>query len=147
MDTDFAHKPLYLLKLNEFKQNFDLVVGSRYISKNSIIKLSFFRRLLSYSSFFLIKIFFGHNFDSTNSFRSYNLKKIDRNLFKKIITNDYDFFYTSINLIYFKKYSIKQFPMKIYGRTYGGSKMNVKHILKSIINIFLLYIKITFKSI
>ncbi|MAV64107.1 MAG: glycosyltransferase [Pelagibacteraceae bacterium TMED124] len=147
MDTDFAHKPEYLLDLNKVKNKFDLIVGSRYLKKKSVHKLSIFRKFLSFGSHFVNKILFKNDFDTTNSFRSYKLQSIDKKLFKKIQTNDYDFFFTSINLIYLENYSIKQIPMKIFGRSYGGSKMTPKHICKSILNIFVLYFKITFKLI
>lgn len=142
MDTDFAHKPKYLIELEKYKKKSDFIVGSRYLKKNSTIKISKFRKFLSFSSHIVAKLLFGHNLDSTNSFRCYNLCKIERQLFKKIHTNDYDFFFTSINLLRIDKYKIKQIPMKIYNRSYGGSKMTLKHIIKSIINIFILFFKV-----
>ena len=64
----------------------------------------------------MTKILFNHKFDSTNSFRCYNLKTI-----RKILLT----FVKQIIMIFFylfslseQKYSIFQFPMKIYGLTW-----------------------------
>ena len=53
-------------------------------------------------------------------------------------------FFTSIVILNLKKYRIDQIPMIIKGRVEGNSKMLVKHMFKSIINMFLLFLKIKF---
>ena len=85
----------------------------------------------------------NHTFlDTTNAFRFYNLKKIDRNFIKKCESNDYDFFFTSLVVLNLYKYRISQIPMVIKNRTEGVSKMLVQHMIKSVFNMFFLFLKV-----
>ena len=87
-------------------------------------------------------ILFGMKFDTTNSFRCYNLNTLNRNFLKNCKSNDYDFFFTSITILNLRKYRISQISMKIRGRVDGNSKMLLTHIFKSITNMFVLFFKI-----
>ena len=133
MDTDFAHHPKYLKNLIKESKNYDLLVGSRYLKKKSI-GWSWWRVFLSNGAHLMSLILFKITHDTTNSFRCYNL-------------NSYDFFYTSIILLSLRKYKIGDMSMQIKGRKSGNSKMLFKHVIKSILNMFLLFIKIRFKII
>ena len=53
-----------------------------------------------------------------------------------------NFFFTSLLILKKEKYKITQIPMKIYGRSKGNSKMLIKHVIKSIITMFLFYFKL-----
>ena len=142
MDTDFAHHPNYIPKLlNQIKKS-DLVVGSRYLKKDSAPDWSIFRKFLSKGAHIMTFILFGMKFDTTNSFRCYNLNTLNRNFLKNCKSNDYDFFFTSITILNLRKYRISQISMKIRGRVDGNSKMLLTHIFKSITNMFVLFFKI-----
>ena len=144
MDTDLAHHPRYFNNLlNNIKKK-HLIVGSRFIKKNSTPGISSFRNFLSSSAFFVTKLLFGHTYDSTNSFRCYNLNLIDKEFLNFCKSNDYDFFFTSMAYFNKRKYAIRQFPMKIYGRKNGYSKMRISHIIKSISMMGAIYFKILF---
>ena len=142
MDTDLAHHPRYFNNLlNNIKKN-HLIVGSRFIKKNSTPGISSFRNFLSNSAFLVTKFLFGHTYDSTNSFRCYNLNTLNSNFLKDCKSNDYDFFFTSMAILNLRKYKISQISMRIRGRVDGNSKMLLKHMFKSITNMFVLFIKI-----
>tara|TARA_B100001057_G_scaffold40734_1_gene36559 strand:- start:1981 stop:2700 length:720 start_codon:yes stop_codon:yes gene_type:complete len=147
MDTDFAHHPRYILNLLNKVKNSDLIVGSRYLKKNSAPDWSLFRKFLSNGAHLATFILFGINFDTTNSFRCYNLSNINPSFLKKCTSNDYDFFFTSIAILNLRDYKISQIPMKIKSRVEGNSKMFLIHMLKSIINMFILFFKIKFRII
>ena len=87
-------------------------------------------------------ILFDMKFDTTNSFRCYNLLTINKNFINYCKSNDYDFFFTSLAILNLKKYRISQIPMSIKGRVEGNSKMLFKHMIKSVFNMFLLFLKI-----
>ena len=142
MDTDFAHHPNYILKLLKKINSSDLVVGSRYLKKNSAPDWSLYRRFLSRGAHLMTFVFFRMKFDTTNSFRCYNLKKINKSFLKSCKSNDYDFFFTSIAILNLRKYKITQISMNIKGRVEGNSKMLIKHMIKSILNMFMLFFKI-----
>lgn len=147
MDTDLAHHPKYIKKLVHKSNTFDLVVGSRYLKNESMVNWSLFRVFLSNSAHFMSSILFNLDHDTTNSFRCYNLKKIKKNFITACHTNSYDFFYTSLVILNIRNYSITDIPMEIRGRVEGSSKMLFKHVVKSVINMFILFFKIKFKII
>ena len=45
MDTDLTHDPLYIPKILKIKNNYDLIVGSRYLKKKLNFKLVIFKSL------------------------------------------------------------------------------------------------------
>jgi len=145
MDGDFAHDPKYIPRLIKYIRKADLVVGSRYLKQKSTPNWPWFRVFLSQSAHITSYILFNHTLDSTNAFRCYNLKKINKNFIAYCKSNDYDFFFTSLTILNFKKYNILQFPMIIKARVKGNSKMLIKHVCKSIYMMFFLFLKITFK--
>ena len=147
MDTDFAHHPKYIKNLIKKGIKNDFVVGSRYLKKNSAPNWSLFRIFLSKGAHLMSKLLFNIEYDTTNSFRFYNLRKINKSFLNICRSNDYDFFFTSITILNNRKYNIAQIPMTIIGRSEGNSKMNFKHIFKSMLNMFILYIQIKFKII
>lgn len=146
MDFDLAHDPKYIpVILNKMNKQ-DLVVGSRYLKKKSAKKWSLLRVFLSHSAHFFTKLLFKHEFDFTNSFRCYNLKTINKNFINFCKGNDYDFFFTSMAILNKKNYKIKQFSMNVYGRDHGYSKMNIFHMIRSIVMIFIIYLKINLRK-
>ena len=145
MDSDFAHDPKYIPQLIKKIRNADVAVGSRYLRKNSTPNWSLFRRFLSQGAHLTTYILFRHKFDSTNAFRCYNLKKINKNFISYCKSNDYDFFFTSLAILNLKKYKIVEFPMTIKARVKGNSKFYFKYICKSIYMMFGLFFKIIFK--
>ena len=144
MDTDFAHDPKYIPMLVKKIKKSDVVIGSRHLKKGSTPNWNLFRLFLNKAAYIVSYMLFKHNYDATNAFRCYNLKKIKKNFISYCKSNDYDFFFTSITILNFYKYKISQIPMVITGRTAGNSKMKFKHMIKSIYMMFNLFLKIKF---
>jgi dolichol-phosphate mannosyltransferase len=147
MDSDCAHDPKYipviLDKINK-DNKVDLVVGSRFLKKNSHKNLFLYRFFLSSSAHFFSKILFKKDFDFTNSFRCYNLNTVNKNFINFCKGDDYEFFFTSLAILNKKKYKIRQFSMNVYERKFGSSKMNIFHMIKSVVTMFIVYKKINF---
>ena len=141
MDTDLAHDPKYINTLLYKSDMYHLAVGSRFFYKESMPGLNFFRKFLSNAAFQVTKILFGHKYDSTNSFRCYNLSlNKEFIVFVKVITMIFFYFHGIFNK---KNYLIRQFPMRIHGR-----KMDIQndshHIIKSLLMVFIVYLRILF---
>ena len=145
MDSDFAHEPKYIRQLIKYRTKNDLVIGSRYLKKDSTPNWPIFRKFLSQGAHLTSFVLFNHKFDSTNAFRCYNLKKINKNFILFCKSNDYDFFFTSLAILNLKKYKIFEFPMIIKARVKGNSKFYFSYICKSIYMMFSLFFKINFK--
>ena len=80
MDSDLAHHPKYILQVLKIKNTANIILGSRYIKKNSTPGWPKFRIFLSKSAHFFFRIIYKSNLDSTNAFRLYNLKSINSKL-------------------------------------------------------------------
>lgn len=142
MDSDFSHNPKYISKIIFNIKDNDLIVGSRHLKKNSTPNWPLFRKILTYGSKLFSKMLFGHTIDSTNSFRCYNLKTINKNFLNYCHSDHYDFFFTSLNILVKNNYKIKEISQIIYSRVEGNSKYYFKYIVKSIFNFFWLYFKL-----
>lgn len=141
MDSDLAHHPKYIPIILR-KKLYSVVIGSRYLKKNSTPGWSKLRIFLSKSAHFFFKKIYNSDLDSTNAFRLYNLKLINKNFIKKIKYNDYEFFFTSLVILKEENHKIIQIPMIISGRSHGNSKMLLKHVFNSIKTMFLFYFDI-----
>jgi len=129
MDADLTHSPFDALQLYELIQNYDLVIGSRFLNKNSIIGWSKFRVFLTHGGHLLTKIFFMSNLDMSSGLRAYRVSEIPtRPLFLNLSTQ-YDFFFIS-SLIYLNlNKNIGQVRVELQKRKSGKSKMTLKLML------------------
>lgn len=125
MDCDFTHKPKDILKFLKNKNNADIIVGSRYLSKNSLSDWNLFRKTLAIIGHFLTKNLLRIPYDATGAFRLYRLDKIPQEVFTLIESQGYSFFFESLFVLNFNKFKIKEVPINLPARTYGTSKMTL----------------------
>ena len=140
MDGDGAHEPKSIKNLLSFAQNNDLVIGSRYLQKNSLIEWNVFRKSLTHIIHLVTWKCLGLNYDNSSAFRCYNLTRLTKQSFAKINSSGYDFFFESI-FVLSKNQRIKmtQIPIFLPARTYGNSKLNIKLALialKTLVRLF-----------
>jgi dolichol-phosphate mannosyltransferase len=140
MDGDGAHDPKSIKKLLSFSQNNDLVIGSRYLQKNSLIEWNIFRKSLTHIIHLVTWKFLGLNYDNSSAFRCYNLIRLTKQSFAKIKSSGYDFFFESIFILTKnQRIKIAQVPIYLPARTYGNSKHNIKLALiafKTLVRLF-----------
>tara|TARA_B100001057_G_scaffold498477_1_gene605577 strand:- start:1312 stop:2031 length:720 start_codon:yes stop_codon:yes gene_type:complete len=142
MDSDFTHDPKDIPTFLKFKNEFDIVVGNRFVLKNSLEDWDFHRKFMTIGGHLLTKIFLGIPYDATGFFRLYKLDNISYNELNKIKSINYDFSFESLSIFHYSKYKIKEVPIILPKRTYGNSKMTLKHMINSIIKIFYLSVKL-----
>ena len=140
MDADFTHNPKYIKQMLKLSETYSLIVGSRHLEKNSIQSWPLFRKFLTYSAYYVTKNFLNINFDATSGFRSYNLEKINQDLFKKIKSRSYSFFVES-SYILNKKLDVKAVPIEMPHRFAEKSKMKIVDISTTIFLIIRLIFK------
>ena len=146
LDGDLTHSPEDIEKFFVKIENFDVVVGSRFIRKNSLKGWSLHRKILTYLGHFVTNIGLGLKFDSTCGFRIYNLKSIRKRIFKMVRSNGYSFFIESLFLLKENKYKISEIPIVLPKRAWGSSKMKISDIAKSIFVISKLFFLRFFNS-
>jgi dolichol-phosphate mannosyltransferase len=127
MDSDGSH---HIDQISDFlKQipNFDLVIGTRWITGGSVVNWPFYRRWLSkFGTWYarkLIKLPFA---DLTSGFRLYKVGKLRELDFSQIDTKGYVFQIQMVELIYKAAGSIKEVPITFTERAQGKSKMSGK---------------------
>ncbi len=141
MDADFTHSPSYIPKLLEKSDACDIVVPSRYLQKDALSEWSFFRKLLTTVGHTLTKYVLRLNYDASGAFRLYNLKTINEDAFQKVVSNGYSFFFESLFVLNYNRYSICEIPIILNVRTFNSSKMKINDAFISLKFLFNLFFK------
>lgn len=147
MDCDFTHHPGYIrYALNTNFRNYDIVVGSRYISKNSLEGWNILRKILTLSGHIMTKYLLRLKYDATGAFRLYRLDNIPEFAFERVSSKGYSFFFESLYILNFNHFSIKEIPIILSPRTYGHSKMKFRDAWHSLEFLFKIYLTSVFNK-
>jgi dolichol-phosphate mannosyltransferase len=146
MDCDLTHSPEYIADFYKNGDTFEIVIGSRYLDKDSLKSWNLFRKTLTIFGHFLTKYFLNMPYDASGAFRFYNLGKIPTQVFKLIESNSYSFFFESLLILHINKLTIKEIPIKLPKRTYGNSKMKINDAFTSLVFLFKMFIKKNFNK-
>ena len=141
MDTDGTHDPKYIKFLIEELKNFDIVVTSRFLEKNSLENWPLFRIFLTSLRHLTISLLLSMPYDSSGAFRSINCKKVILSDLILAKNDSYSYFWESIFILHRKKYRITQIPINLPFRIYGSSKMRIKDIFFSIYYLMIVFLK------
>lgn len=143
MDADGTHDPDNIsdmqFLMNEKK--LDLVSTSRFKTEDSLKDWPIFRKFLTYSRHYLIKIFLNLHFDASGAFRIYNTKTINLDHILEAKDNRYAFFWESLFILKIKNYKINEININLPFRKLGKSKMKIRDVIKSIIYLFIVFFK------
>ena len=146
MDADGTHDPKYIKEIIKLSDQFDLINTNRFINQKSIRDWPLFRKILTTIRFYLINILLNFNYDSSNAFRCYSVKKIKISDILLAKNNSYAFFWESIFHLHKKKYSIKEISVNLPNRKLGSSKMKLQDIIYSLLYLFKYFIKNIFSN-
>jgi len=136
LDCDFTHSPADIPRLLEKLSEADVVVGSRWVNKDSLPGWNIFRRAMTFFGHALTKIVLGLQQDASGAFRSYRLDRIPREVFGLVRSKGYSFFFESLFLLKNNGMRIEEVAIMLPARTYGSSKMSASAALKSAIYAF-----------
>ena len=132
LDADGTHKVSDVLRLLEIAPLYDLVIGSRFHSKDSLRGWSLARKFLTRAAHFTTKFGLGLSHDCSSGLRCYNLIHKKFNPVISLEANGYDFFFKSIYVLSKSGFTIKDLPVILEARRQGESKMD---FLSAIISI------------
>ena len=142
MDCDFSHDPQDIPRLLEAAQNYDLVIGSRYIDGIRIINWPFHRLLLSYcAGIYTRKITGLEVFDPTGGFKCFTRKALASLNLDRIFSNGYSFQIELNYKIWASGLKIKEVPIIFTERRDGQSKMSGTIIHEAILAVIKLRIR------
>jgi dolichol-phosphate mannosyltransferase len=125
MDADFSHNPDDLPRFIELLGDYDLVIGSRYVTGISVVNWPMKRLLLSYFACLFARIVTGVRIkDLTSGFKCYSkraLKSVDWKGFK---VDGYGFQIQSVFCVQKAGLNVKEIPIIFVERRQGKSKMS-----------------------
>ena len=129
MDADFSHDPTMLPKLLEKIEEYDLVIGSRYVSGVNVVNWPLRRLILSYSANLYTRIITGLPVkDATAGFKCYRRAVLETFNLDSIKSNGYSFQIETNYLAWKHGFRLFEVPIVFTDRREGVSKMS-KHII------------------
>ncbi len=123
LDCDFTHSPELIPEFLRCASDHDVVIGSRYLSKNSLVGWSMLRKFLTAVGHILTTKLLRMPHDATGAFRVYRLDRIPDGVFEAVYSRSYSFFFESLYVLWLNSYRIKEISISLPARTYGHSKM------------------------
>jgi dolichol-phosphate mannosyltransferase len=133
MDSDFSHDPSYLPDFLRQIENYDLVLGSRYISGVNVINWPMSRLLLSYFANVYTRIITGLPVrDATGGFKCFRREVLESVNLDAIKSNGYTFQIEVSMRAWLKGFRIKEIPIIFTDRQKGASKMSKSIVREAI---------------
>ena len=134
MDADGSHDPQFLETMLYEREQYDLVIGSRYISGGRTINWPLFRKFLSRSGNIYARYITGISvYDLTSGFMAFNravLEKINLNTIRPTgYSYQIEFKYACIQA----GVSYMEIPITFKEREFGQSKINSRIIFEGIL--------------
>jgi dolichol-phosphate mannosyltransferase len=125
MDADFSHDPAELPRLLEKIQDYDFVLGSRYINGVSVVNWPLRRLLLSYFASFYTRCVTGMPIhDPTGGFKCFRIEVLKAIDLDRIRSGGYSF-QIEMNFKAWKKgFRYVEIPIIFVDRRVGSSKMS-----------------------
>lgn len=132
MDADFSHDPKDLQRFLEYIKDYDLVIGSRYISGVNVVNWPLSRLILSYGANIYSRIITGMPLmDGTGGFKCFRAEALKQINLKDIVSNGYSFQIEMNYRIWRMGGRIKEMSIIFIDRRSGISKMNKKIIYEA----------------
>ncbi len=142
MDADFSHGPEYIRDFLKEIQNYDLVIGSRYISGVNVINWPMSRLLLSYYANVYTRIITRLPLrDATGGFKCFRREVLEAIDLDDVQSSGYTFQIEMSLRVWRKKFSIKEIPIIFVDRIAGTSKMSKKIVREAIWMVWMLRIR------
>ena len=142
IDADFSHNPKYIAEMLSTSDNFDLVIGSRYINGVNVVNWPMTRLLLSYTANIYCRLILNVRIkDFTGGFKCFNTEVLKNINFDNIKSEGYSFQVEMNMKVHSKGYSIKEIPIIFNDRALGTSKMSKRVIFEAIYMVPYLRIK------
>lgn len=129
MDGDFSHDPIYLPQMIQKTKDYDIIIGSRYVS-NSKSEDKFYRKFISFTSRKFVAILLNLHINDPMSGFSVIKKKVYYSLYLKPIG-----YKINTEILYKSKklgFNVFEFPIKFHKRRKGKSKLGLKELARTI---------------
>lgn len=133
MDADLSHNPEDVSMMVDHLDNYDLVIGSRYVKGISVVNWPLRRLMLSYGANTYSRIITGMPImDGTGGFKAWKAKVLRNINLDSVKSQGYSFQIEMNFRTWLKKYKIKETPIIFSDRTIGQSKMSKAIVYEAI---------------
>ncbi len=141
MDADLSHDPKEINNFIHYLGEFPFVIGSRYIEGGSCLMSG--RRLImsKFGNKLIKKVLKISSNEFTTSYRGFNISKLRNFHLNDVKNKGYSFFMGTLFEIDKLGYEIKEIPIIFKDRQKGLSKIPKVEILRTIKNLFILFLK------
>ena len=134
MDADLSHNPDYLPGLAAAAQQYDLVLGSRYLYGISVVNWPLHRIFLSAFANRYIRAITGlSTTDCTAGFRCWRREALQQMPIDKMVSDGYSFLVEMLYEAYRRGLRIGEIPIIFVERRQGQSKVSPAVLLESLI--------------
>ena len=136
MDADGSHDPKDLHKILEKINDFDCVLGSRWVPGGKVINWPKSRQILSQGGNIYARLMLGFKIgDSTGGYRAYRSNALKQINLKEIDSQGYCFQVDMVRRLLEKKLTITEVPITFTERTIGSSKMSKNIVIEAFLRI------------
>jgi dolichol-phosphate mannosyltransferase len=133
MDADYSHDPRHIPDFLALSEEFDLVVGSRYVRGVTVVNWPMGRLLLSYLANKYARWVTGLPFsDLTSGFKCYRRVVLETLDLAAIRSNGYAFQIETTFRTWHAKLRIAELPIVFVDRNVGVSKMNKRIVWEAV---------------
>lgn len=133
MDADFSHNPDFLPTMLSLLNQYDFVIGSRYVEGGGTVNWGLMRKIISRGGSWYARLMLSANIrDFTGGFNGWNRRVLESIELSTLEAGGYSF---QIELKYraFKKgFQGKEFPILFEDRRVGKSKMSSKIVIEAL---------------
>jgi dolichol-phosphate mannosyltransferase len=132
MDADFSHDPEHLSQIFQGLDQYNVVIGSRYIPGGCTVNWDLLRRLISKGGNFAARsIVRLKPHDCTSGYRGYRREVLEKIEFGSIKSSGYSFLVEMLFLCQKNGFLIGEIPIVFVDRKYGYSKISKAEIYKA----------------
>ena len=145
MDADFSHDPAELPRLLAKAEEYDLVIGSRYIEGVNVVNWPMKRLLLSYFANIYTRVITGMPVrDATGGYKCFRRKVLESIDLDAIHSNGYSFQIEMNFKTWRKGFRVCEIPIVFVDRRIGVSKMSKKIVYEAVWMVWKLKIRSLF---
>ena len=142
MDADSSHDPQYIPTFIDSIDDYDLVIGSRYLTGVSSVNWPFWRLVMSYFANKYVRFISGMPYtDCTGGYKIFSRRALESVDLGRVKSNSFSFQFELLYRIHVKGMRIREIPIIFYERAIGKSKMDKKTFLEAVFKVIQLRVK------
>ena len=133
MDADFSHDPEAIAEFLRYAEDYDLVLGSRYLNGVTVVNWPLQRLILSYCANVYTRWVTGLPIrDATGGFKCFRRRALESVRLERVKSDGYAFQIEMTFKCWRKGMRIREIPILFVDRRAGVSKMNKKIVWEAV---------------